>query len=59
MGWKSTKTLTREEVINKIEKELTYNIEKLNDDTLCNILEVISEDENSEVNNGYYFIIEK
>jgi len=57
MGWKSTKTLTREIIIKKIEQELN-NIEDLSDETLCDILETIGDDEKSEIYSGYNYIIE-
>ena len=59
MGWKSTKEITRENLEEKILYELTYNIESLSDETLTQILEILGEDENSSVDDGYnYWIIE-
>jgi hypothetical protein len=57
MGWKSTKELTREELVEKIEKEIIYNIDNLSNDTLCNILEILSEDNGSDINIGYNYTV--
>jgi hypothetical protein len=56
MGWKSTKTLTREIIIKKIEQELN-NIEDLSDETLCDILETIGDDEKSKIYSGHNYVI--
>ncbi len=40
MGWKSTERISREELEKKITEEI-YNIERLSDDTLCGILEIL------------------
>ena len=58
MGWKSTKTISRKEIEEKISKEIIYRIEDLSDDTLCGILELLGEDESTEVYAGYNYRIE-
>ena len=55
MSWKSTKTLTRETIIKMIEDELKY-IENLSDETLCDILETVGDDKNSNIYSGYKYI---
>ncbi len=57
MGWKSTKEISRTEIKEKIEKEILYNIDNLSDNTLSQILEILSEDDNSNIKNGYNYTI--
>ena len=55
MGWKSTKEISREELERKIENEIEYNIKNLSDDTLTYVLEILSDDDKSEINKGYNY----
>jgi len=56
MGWKSTRILTRETIEKKIMKELN-DINKLDNNTLCQILEIIGGDKNSDVYAGYNYMV--
>jgi hypothetical protein len=57
MGWKSTKTISRQNIEKKIETEI-YCIEKLSDDTLCVILEILGADKETEIYAGHNYTIE-
>lgn len=60
MGWKSTKEITRKELEDKIEHEIEYNIQNLSDETLSYVLEILSDDDNSNISKGYnYSVINK
>jgi hypothetical protein len=56
MGWKSTKTISREKLEKKIIEEI-YNIERLSDDTLCQIFENLGDDGNTEIYTGYNYTV--
>lgn len=58
MGWKSTKEISREKIEKKI-IDILYEIENLDDSTLCEILEVLGDDGNTELYSGYNYTIEK
>jgi len=57
MSWKSSRTITRETIIKNIEHELIYNSDKLDNETLCNIMESLSDDVNTHMSNGYTYNI--
>lgn len=57
MGWKSTKEISRKELEQKIEHEILYNIENLSDETLTYILEILSDDEKSNIGSGYNYTV--
>ena len=57
MGYKSTKEISRDKIIKKIEQEIE-NINKLEDETLCGILEILGEDKNTDISSTYNYIIE-
>lgn len=56
MSWKSTQEISRIKLEEMIKKEI-YIIENLNDKTLCYILEILGEDKNTEIYEGYNYII--
>ena len=58
MSWKSTKNTTRENIEKKIIEEIN-DIEKLNNDTLCDILEILGSDDSTEISAGYNYDIIK
>jgi hypothetical protein len=57
MGWKSTKEISRKELEQKIEHEILYNIENLSDETLAYVLEILSDDEKSNIGSGYNYTV--
>lgn len=57
MGWKSTKEISRKELEQKIEHEILYNIENLSDETLTYVLEILSDDEKSNIGSGYNYTV--
>lgn len=57
MGWKSTKEISRKELEHKIEQEILYNIENLSDETLTYVLEILSDDEKSNIGGGYNYTV--
>lgn len=57
MGWKSTKEISRKDLEQKIEYEILYNIESLSDDTLSYVLEILSDDEKSNIVSGYNYSV--
>ena len=57
MGWKSTKEISRKELEQKIEHEILYNIENLSDETLTYVLEILSDDEKSNISSGYNYSV--
>lgn len=56
MGWKSTREISREKLEAKILEELN-DINNLSDYTLCEILEAIGDDENSNIYSGYNYMV--
>jgi len=59
MGWKSTKEISRIDLEHKIESEILNNIQMLSDDTLTYILEILSEDKESNISVGYNYMVIK
>jgi hypothetical protein len=57
MGWKSTKEISRKELEQKIEHEILHNIENLSDETLTYVLEILSDDEKSNIGSGYNYTV--
>lgn len=57
MGWKSTKEISRKELEQKIEHEILYNIENLSDEILTYVLEILSDDEKSNISSGYNYSV--
>lgn len=57
MGWKATKEISRTELENKVEHEITYNKENLSDETLTYILEILSDDDKSNIGSGYNYVV--
>lgn len=57
MGWKSSKEISRKELEQKIEHEILYNIENLSDETLTYVLEILSDDEKSNIDSGYNYTV--
>lgn len=57
MGWKSTKEISRKELEQKIEHEILYNIENLSNETLTYVLEILSDDEKSNISSGYNYSV--
>lgn len=57
MGWKATKEISRIELENKVEHEITYNKENLSDETLTYILEILSDDDKSNIGSGYNYVV--
>lgn len=57
MGWKSTKEISRIELENKIETEISKNIKNLSNETLIYVLEILSDDGNCDIENSYNYSI--
>jgi hypothetical protein len=57
MGWKSTKEISRTELEKKIEHEILYNIENLSDETLTYVLEILSDDDKSDIGSCYNYTV--
>ncbi len=57
MGWKSTKSISRDELEKKIENEIYHNIENLSNETLEYVLEILSDDEKSNIGGGYNYSV--
>jgi len=59
MGWKSTKEISRKDLVSKIEHEILYNSENLSDETLTYVLEILSDDEKSNLTKGYNYTVKE
>lgn len=57
MGWKSTKEISREDLEQEIEHQILYNIENLSNETLTYVLEILSEDEKSNLSTGHNYSV--
>lgn len=57
MGWKSTKEISREELEQEIEHQILYNMKNLSNETLAYVLEILSEDEKSNLSTGFNYSV--
>jgi hypothetical protein len=59
MGFKSTKEISRVQLEEKIQNEILNNIKNLSDETLTCVLEVLSDDDRSNIESGYNYIVKE